>query len=177
LLPRRWTVLQKHCSFFGDGVGEGQFPSFLGKMLSISPVLPEFQGGCRKEWLRTQTQNGGRDIELSSYFQLICVPKQGVSAPQQKQLLWTCYKLGAWGCCSLLFWSKKLHPMQHLSSLRTTTFEHDWPQASGPAGLPHMPGHPPSAVNKPSSHPAPGLSFSFAGVSTTDPSTRPFAVL
>jgi hypothetical protein len=41
---------------------------------------------------KTQIQNGGRDVKLFSRFQLIHGPKSGVSAPQQKQILSTCYR-------------------------------------------------------------------------------------
>jgi hypothetical protein len=36
-------------------------------MLSINPVLPGFQGGCRREWLRAKDNRNKMEMEVPSF--------------------------------------------------------------------------------------------------------------
>jgi hypothetical protein len=90
LLPGRWSLLQRLCCSFSWRQCP---PSLVVKMLLINPVLPRFQGGSRREWIRAKYTDIKWRLECLAFNQLqfICGPKKGVSALQQKQLLSTCY--------------------------------------------------------------------------------------
>jgi hypothetical protein len=76
--PEYSLIIISHCPYWGQGssVLRGSADPFLGvvlavivKMLSISPVLPGFQGGCREgAEQRIQIQTGNRDAQLLSCF-------------------------------------------------------------------------------------------------------------
>jgi hypothetical protein len=57
-----WSGLQVSTVLYG------KFHSLVIKILSISPVLPWFQGGCGREWLRTKDNRYKMETKVASFF-------------------------------------------------------------------------------------------------------------